>query len=198
MLDGRRTFAFDEAACEPEDDRAATAGSREDAVAPMTVSLRYASRREEVWRWYWRSWRRTLWNIHLRIGLVAFALAFLVIDAGRAPTPFSLAAATLVALGLIGFLVLYPQLRFKPELRTLTADEEGLKTAIGRRRGAIPWSKIARIAEDHGYVIVESRSGNAFIIPPRAFESERVKADLLSLARQAAPGLFIAPPPPPP
>lgn len=143
-----------------------------------------------MWRWYWRSWRRTLWKIHLLLGLAAFYLAYAMLHADRAPTPGSLAATALLALVPIAILILYPQLRFKPELRTLTADEEGLKTAIGRRTGTIPWSKIARIAEEDGYVILENRIGNALIIPPRAFESERVKAELLGLARQSAPDAF--------
>ena len=69
---------------------------------------------------------------------------------------------------ILGF-VLFPLVKFKPQERTLSVDEEGLTTSIGQLSKSIPWAEIAeaKIAGDE--LIIQSRNLNAFIIPKRAF-----------------------------
>ncbi len=72
-------------------------------------------------------------------------------------------------------LILYPQLRFKPQTRTVTIGTSGITTVVGRKSGRISWKNIRSVTEDRGYVVVQGSSGNAFIIPPRAFETPEAK-----------------------
>lgn len=141
----------------------------------MSFTIRYASRRKDVWRFYWRTWRRRLWPLHLTIYLATCVFASLRVEGGW---PRSLAAFTFVALtGLIPILVLvaYPMVRFKPQTRVLTVDELGIVTFIGKKKGFVPWAQIARVREEEDALVVQRTNMNAFIIPARAFEDEAAK-----------------------
>lgn len=96
-------------------------------------TVHYASRRDEIWRWYWRAWRQPagLWRYHVLFGVV-FGFVF---AAGREPDAFRLGrflavTATITAACVVLF-PLWPQLRFKSALRTLSINEEGIQTTVG-------------------------------------------------------------------
>jgi hypothetical protein len=131
----------------------------------MPITIQYSSKRREIWNWYWRMWRQKFWKVHILYFVVA-ALSFYV--ASR-----SILASALFGLIVVVLMPLYPQLRFKPDVRTLTIDDEGVTTTIGRKSGSVAWRDIDRVSENEsGYLVIQRKSGNAFIIPPRAFESE--------------------------
>lgn len=145
----------------------------------MPLTLKYRSTRAEVWRWYWREWRRPhgLWRYHLLllVGLPSLALlapVLLGVHAGVWPAlTFAITACI--------FLALYPMIRFKPQERTLVIGPDGLSTTIGRKRGQRAWSVICEVTPADGGVVMKTSKSNAFIIPARAFAEPREVEDLL-------------------
>jgi hypothetical protein len=137
----------------------------------MPILVEYQVRRSEVWALYWWMWRRSLWRSHLA-AFVSLGLATSLLLYRGNPTGVSgwvvVAAA---ALFLPVLWIIYPQLRFKPQRRTLVIDTSGIKTKIGSRRGTIAWSKIGVVHQMRGAVVIQRKRGNAFIVPARAFAS---------------------------
>ena len=91
----------------------------------MSFKIEYASRRGEIWNWYWRAWRKRLWKTHLLTFLAVGVAAMAGLSAkGRgtiSPTSFLVAPA----FGLLSILwmPIYPQLRFNPQVRSLKVDQ---------------------------------------------------------------------------
>lgn len=134
----------------------------------MPITVEYASRRSEVWTLYWWMWRRGLWRSHLIAFVAVGAVVSLVAYHGIPPTRSGWIAVVAAALVLPALWVAYPQLRFKPQKRTLTISESGITTRIGHRSGTAAWDdlKVMRLKDA---VILQRKRGNAFIVPARAF-----------------------------
>jgi len=145
------------------------------------VTIEYTARRGEIWTWYWRAWRQRLWKSHLRIFLIVAVLADLIMFGTASPR-----LAFPMAIGAIpvALLILYPQLRFKPQSRTVTIGTSAITTVVARKTGRISWKNIRSVTEERGYVIVQGSSGNAFIIPPRAFDTPDARASFVATARE--------------
>ena len=141
----------------------------------MSQTIKYVSRRTEVMTWYWRMWRKRLWKTHLLMFASVALLASLLIFDGA---PTSLSGALLVAsvglVPLVGF-VLFPLVKFKPQERALSIDEQGIETTIGNISKSVPWTDIAGISVTHDNLIIQNRNLNAFIIPRRAFETSEAQ-----------------------
>jgi len=88
------------------------------------------------------------------------------------------------AVCVVALMVLYPQLRFKPQLRTLIIDENGLQTTIGKKNGVRAWREIASIQETSDFILVTTRGMNAFVIPTSAFASEEAPIQTITQMRQ--------------
>ena len=146
-------------------------------MSDEAITVTYASRRDEVARFYWASWKRQLWVFHL-IVLVAIIVMGTAL---RWPIIMTIGAGA----GAIGFFFLFPQLAFKPQTRTLTIDADGLRTKIGKKVGERAWREIAKIEESGGNIVMRVRaSGNAFIVPPRAFAGEDERNAFLRAAQE--------------
>ncbi|HLK90906.1 MAG TPA: YcxB family protein [Polyangia bacterium] len=134
------------------------------------MTLSYAATRSSVWRWYWRSLRR---NERHRIAWLTWMLGAFLVGFGLFRGSSSSSSATVAGLGASVFLAacfaLYPQLRFKPQVRTLTFLPEELRTTIKGQSKTYSWSDVASIEEDGGFVIIALKNLNAFIVPPHAF-----------------------------
>jgi hypothetical protein len=97
--------------------------------AHTTYTVNYASRRSEIWRWYWRAWAMPagLWRVQVLFGATC-GLVFTVL---RNPKSFDLGfflvAAAVYTLGFIILSPLWPQIRFKSAVRSLTINAEGFK-----------------------------------------------------------------------
>jgi hypothetical protein len=148
----------------------------------MSHTLQYASSRAEIWRFYWRAWARPkgLWIHHVFIGL---CVALLTASA----QPFDMktfglrwAIATFACLAL---LPLWPQLRYKSAVRSLTVDTSGYQTTIGKRSGSGSWSEIDRIEDMGKDILMVGKNGNAMVIPERAFRSTEERAAFLNDAK---------------
>lgn len=142
----------------------------------MQMSISYAAQRGEVWRWYWKAWCRTLWRTHLAIFIAVSLSAVLLLDDG---VPNSIAAILIAAaIGLVPLigLIIFPMAKFKPQERMLCVNDRGIDTMIGEISAKVLWHDIAEIRDDEGYLIIRGTNGNAFIVPPRAFQSNEAKS----------------------
>ena len=128
--------------------------------------LSYSSSRSAVARWYWQSLRRN--PRHLFSWLACLAAAFYI---GWTRSGQSVTTGFSAVLGVAVFLALYPQLRFKPQTRTLELRPDSIFTSIGKREKTLLWRDIARIERDGDSLVITGRSGNAFIVPPSAFSN---------------------------
>ena len=89
-------------------------------------------------------------------------------------------AGSLVVLVCIAF----PQIMFKPKERALTVSANGIDTEIGRIKGHIGWNEVSKVEEaSHAVVITRKKSGNAFIVPNRAFQSEEQRDVFLNTTK---------------
>lgn len=140
----------------------------------MNYSLSYRSSRSEVWRFYWAAWRARLWRVHL---LAAAVLASLLPDIiGIAPSFRSYLLYFFVTLPAVTlFFALWPQVMFKSKERTLVVGPEGWSTKIGGKSGSRRWAEIASVHEASGSVVITSATGNALIVPARAFANNALK-----------------------
>jgi len=126
-------------------------------------------------------WRKKLWLYH-----VAFFATILIVSVGHWPPRSSQDVTRGVIVGLVVVIVsmAFPQVMFKPQERTLTVNENGLDTKIGKKEAHIGWNEISRVAETHDTIlIIRKRTGNALIIPKRAFRSEQEREAFYKLAK---------------
>lgn len=145
-----------------------------------SFTLRYRSQRREVWNFYWARWRASLWRSWLLYGALVVVGA-LVIDSydhklGWQDAPVAL----LYMLLLFAFFTIFPQLAFKPQERVLNADPGGIDTTVGGESGHRDWREIGSITDDGDAItFVVARTGNAFIVPMRAFQGAAERAEFL-------------------
>ncbi len=145
------------------------------------MTLSYSATRSSVWRWYWRSLvrnarHRTAWLVWM---LAAFLVGFGLFRGSGSSSP-AVAAGLGASFLLAACFALYPQLQFKPQVRTLTFLPEGLETTIKGQSKAYAWSDVASIEEDGGFVVIALKNLNAFIVPPHAFDGTVERRALLA------------------
>lgn len=136
----------------------------------MEMTIRYKSSRKEVNAWYWKKWREKLWLYHLGL-FVLTAVMF----ASRWPAgnSFDLLRGVIAGFLVVLACIAFPQIMFKPKERALTVNANGIDTEIGRIKGHIGWNEVGKVEEaSHAILITRKKSGNAFIVPNRAFQSQ--------------------------
>jgi hypothetical protein len=149
-------------------------------------TVRYASSRAEIWRWYWRALARPkgLWRYHILISL----LSAIAVTAREKQSSFQAGHFSLIfvitMLGCVVLLPLSPQIRFKPAVRTLKIDEKGFETVIGHRSGARSWKDVRSVEESDGAIVITGINNNAFIVPSRAFASEQERLEFYEAVRR--------------
>jgi hypothetical protein len=149
-------------------------------------TVRYASTRGEIWRWYWRAWARAkgLWRYHILISL----LSAIAVTAREKQSTFDAGHFFLIflvtMLGCVVLLPLWPQIRFKPSVRTLKVDEKGFETVIGHRSGVRGWKDVRSVEESDGAIVITGINNNAFIVPSRAFASAQERLEFYEAARR--------------
>jgi YcxB-like protein len=155
-------------------------------VSTNSFTVNYASRRGEVWRWYWRAWAKPagFWRVHVLFG-VTCALVFTVL---RNPKSFDvglfLVAAAVYTLTFVILLPLWPQIRFKSAVRSLTINAQGLTTSIGKILASRLWSDVRSIDEKDNTIVIVGRNKNAFIVPARAFAGESERREFYEAAHR--------------
>lgn len=149
----------------------------------MNISITYASRRGEVWRLYRRVWRQRLWKTHALVFILSTYAVYAVMfhDTPTAATKV-LASAGLALIAPIG-LALYPLIRFKPQTRTLSVDDEGLATTIGTHSSRTPWSAFTEVQDDGDAIVILRRNLNAYVVPARAFANAAAREQFRDFVR---------------
>lgn len=139
-----------------------------------THTLRYRSSRADIWRMYWRAWRKKLWVIHV---IAAAEIAWLCSDNSLHSMAgwFALWLAIVVA----GFAA-FPQILFKPQERTLVLTPEGWSTIIGRKSGAMSWTAICGLVDTPEELLIVGNHGNAMVVPQRAFADASHRAVVIA------------------
>ena len=135
------------------------------------MTIRYRSSRKEVNEWYWKKWREKFWLYH-----AVFFVLIVVISVGRWPPRSSSDVLRGVVIGLLAVLgfIAFPQIMFKAKERILSVNEKGIYTEIGKIKKQIGWHEVSKIEEaPHAILISRKKSGNAFIVPDRAFQSQQ-------------------------
>jgi hypothetical protein len=148
--------------------------------------LTYSTTRSTLAKWYWRSLARN--RRHQLLWLAQIVTAFWIGRTwarifGADPTNWTLIGfGTAVAVAVI--LAGYPQLQFKPQVRTLELLPTGVSTTIGTRSKVAKWSDVASIEEENGSVIITFRNLDALIVPPEAMRGLSDAQTLATECRQ--------------
>jgi hypothetical protein len=151
----------------------------------MSFKVEYASQRKEIWAWYCRAWRRDVWKFHLMVFAGVSGLAAFLLMGNAGPTlPIVLVALACGFLS-VAWMPAVPMLMFKPQLRTVEVDSDGISTSIDGESARRSWSDIQSISEENGYIVMMGQSGSAFLIPPRAFRDADEQQRFLSFALDA-------------
>jgi len=148
----------------------------------MNYKLRYSSTRAEIWQWYWRSWKKSLWRIHVFFSVMAgFMLSGASFDSVK---PMSWFAYTLAAFPfMVAAFTAFPQIMFKPQERMLEVSSDGWKSQVGKMSGSRKWSKVASVEDTAGLVLIKGKNGNVLIVPLRAFESSAQREQFVKDAK---------------
>jgi cytochrome c biogenesis protein CcdA len=145
-------------------------------IAMHTVT--YASRRAEIWHWYWRAWALPagLWRFHVLFGVTVAIISTVLHEHNSFDWGYFLVAFLIGLLGAVILFPLWPQIRFKNSIRTLTIDPQGLSSSIGKISASRSWKDVQCIESRNGGVIITGINKNAFVIPARAFASDTERA----------------------
>jgi hypothetical protein len=149
-------------------------------------TINYGSRRGELWRWYWRAWARPrgLWRFHVLFGLTFGIIITGFHEHGGFGWGYFLTAAAVGFLTCVALLPLWPQIRFKRAMRSLTINPAGIDTTVGTISGSKLWRDVRSIEQIGGSIIITGNNKNAFIIPARAFGNDRKRQEFYETARQ--------------
>lgn len=137
------------------------------------MTIRYALKRRDIWDAYWFTWRNgpKLKVAQLFIAGCAFFVTLSWLARRGSSSPRHVAIALAVAVLSILWLPVYPLLKYKPQLRTLTIGPGGIVTNIGELFGEVSWSEIGRIESSGNRLYIVRKTGNSFAIPAEAFVS---------------------------
>jgi hypothetical protein len=139
----------------------------------MNYSLRYSSTRAEIFRWYYRSWKKDLCRIHFFVA-VAVGVEFILSESSFSSLqPITWFTFTLAIFPVVVIIfAAYPQIMFKPHERILIVGPESWSSQVGNKSGSKCWTEVASVdTNKDNAVIITSKNGNALVVPVRAFES---------------------------
>ena len=151
----------------------------------MQHTVEYASSRAEVWRTYWRSWTRPagLWRFHVATALAIALMSSLLNREAHFSLERFAATAAIVVLVCVVLFPLWLQLRFKSVTRSLTIDPLGFKTTIGSLSGTRLWKEVTSIEDTGEEILIFGKSGNAMVVPRRAFRDDAARTKFLNDAK---------------
>ena len=151
----------------------------------MRHTVEYASSRDEVWRAYWRTWAKPagLWRVHSAVALGIAAASELILHGSEWRLWRLAVTAAVAGLACIVLFPLWPQLRFKSATRVLTIDKDGFKTTIGAHSAERSWQEIAAVEDTGQEILIVVKTGNAMVVPRRAFSDSAARRRFLDDAR---------------
>jgi len=125
-----------------------------------------------------------LWRVHVLLGFTCAFVFTLLRNQKSFDLPFFLVAAAIYTLTFIILLPLWPQIRFKPTVRSLTINSQGVTASIGKISGSRAWTDVRSVDDRDGSVVITGKNKNAFIVPDRAFASDLRRREFYEAARQ--------------
>src|SRR5262245_44486698 len=112
------------------------------------MTITYTSSRGDIVFAYFRTWRQSTRMKIIQIAMVA--LVYLVNQVGGG----SVLKGILLAVAVLAFSFLFPQLMFKSGVRSLTISAAGISTTIGSHSGEVPWTSIHKIEDIADRIVV--------------------------------------------
>ena len=93
-------------------------------------------------------------------------------------------AVAVYTVGFMNVLPLWPQIRFKRAVRSLTIDARGLTTSIGKISGSRLWRDVRSVDQKNDTIVIVGTNQNAFIVPSRAFSGDSDRREFYEAARR--------------
>lgn len=148
----------------------------------MNHTLRYSSTRAEIWRWYWFAWKAKFWRLHVLLAAAAAWIFMVTVDGFIDFRHYFLYCV--VALPFVIFsMALWSQVMFKSKERVLHVGPTGWSTLIGAQSGSRSWAQVASVQDTRDAVVITGTTGNALIIPSRAFQDPLSKQQFVKDAQ---------------
>ena len=148
----------------------------------MNHTLRYSSTRAEIWRWYWHAWKTKFWRLHVLLAAASAWIVTVTVDGSIDFRHYFLYCAIALPLVIIS-MALWPQVMFKSKERVLHVGPNGWSTHIGTQSGSRSWAHVASVQDTHDAVVITGTTGNALIIPARAFQDPSSKQQFVKDAQ---------------
>ena len=149
----------------------------------MAQTIKYESKRSEIWKWYWQNWKAKLWRFHVLIFTGVTFIMLIVLTFGRQPSLLNLFIALSCGALSIVWLPIFPILAFKPQMRTLTVEDSGVSTSIGTKSKVYEWKEFSRVTDENGTIVISLKNLNSFIVPQRAFETDLSRIAFLNFVK---------------
>jgi len=146
------------------------------------VTLRYTLTRIEIVRSYFQSLAASPKFLAMILIYSAAMGVFLLVVRGAFSRPLRLndvIFALAWMLGVFSFMPLWLFIRGKTSERTLSISANGISTEIGSLKGQVPWGKVKIVTDARQHVLIVGTTGNAFIIPSRAFQGPDQRAQFI-------------------
>ncbi len=148
------------------------------------MTIEYRSKRSEIAAAYWFTWRHS-WRMRFFQAVIAIPVFLWSTSLLRSPErtlSSTLALSTFWTVAVLALLPLYPQLRFKSQVRRLTIDTSGIHTTIGALSGDIPWRRVASLITVGDRTYIMGANLNSFVIPARAFSDIGQRNEFIGMA----------------
>ncbi|KQW83802.1 YcxB family protein [Brevundimonas sp. Root1279] len=139
------------------------------------LTVHYALTRNELWLWYCAIVRKGFWVYLLGVPVLACGL-FAITRIGGSIFA-GIVWGLIYSAVLILFAVLWPQVRYRADERTLTFGDKGITAVRGKQAVQVPWAKIHSVTNEAVGIVIARRNYNALIIPHRAFGDTSASAD---------------------
>jgi hypothetical protein len=146
-------------------------------VTGKEIKISYVSSRSDILAAYLFTWRRSTRMKLMQLFIATATCVYVLLYGGSIPM---LAGIILLE---AAFLLLFPQIMFKSDRRTLTITPLGISTRIGGRSGEVSWRKIVIIGKEGERIFLVNQTLNSFAIPLRAFSSPSERDEFLKFAR---------------
>ena len=147
------------------------------------MTIRYSLTRTDILRSFFRSLKS---SPRFLVTVVTYSVAFGLFsmlangDFSRSLTVRDILIALAWTAAAFFFMPAWFLVRYKPEERTLTTSPEGITNEMGDRKATIPWNRIKQIRNSGRNVLIVGVTGNAIVIPRRAFQDRDQQAQFVA------------------
>jgi hypothetical protein len=150
------------------------------------VKIEYSATPDDIGALYSYLWRNSAYfRQRISLGTLVVA-AWILISVYLSQGELAWYDAFIAINVAIAFPILTPllaMLRTKNRNRILTIDPAGIHTQIGKKKGRIPWEKIAEVFVTGEHLFILGRNLNAFTIPNRAFQDDSQRNQFIQLCQ---------------